>query len=151
MRLSKAAYVLVLGVLGALLTAAPALAVGSHFPTPVNYWTESPGGNWTLSPDADQLSTLSDVVSPTTVGHDDGDQAVHVFTVDEAGNLWDSFSANPLGSPAVWSRTDLTAVTGGFVSTQAAVGALYLGGGAPSTQVFRPEHRRAPAVLHHRR
>ncbi|MBV9379351.1 MAG: hypothetical protein JO242_01595 [Streptosporangiaceae bacterium] len=38
--------------------------------------------------------------------------------------------------PATWTRTDVTALTGATVSTSVSVGALYLGGSNPSTQVF---------------
>jgi hypothetical protein len=136
MRLLQAVHVAVLSILGAMVVASPAMADAPTANSPLAYWTESPGGSWTLSPNTSQLFSPDMVVSPTAVGHNNGDQAVHAFTVDINGELWDSFSANPLAAPASWARTDVTSLTGAKVSTAVSLGALYLGGGTPSTQVF---------------
>ena len=102
----------------------------------MSYWFEAPGGAWTLSPNSSQLFNPSMVISPTALGHNNGDQAVHAFNVDANGSLWDSFSTNPFSSPATWTRTNISSLTGAAVSTAVSVGALYLGGSLPSTQVW---------------
>jgi hypothetical protein len=118
------------------LTTGSAEAAAPTPNSPLAYWDEFPGGGWNLNPNTSQLSSPGMTVSPTGLGHNTPESAVHAFTVDSAGNLWDSFASSPFSSPASWTRTNLTSLTGATVSTATSVGALYLGGSLPSTQVF---------------
>jgi hypothetical protein len=72
-------------------------------------------------------------ISPTCVTHGNGDGFVHVFTVDQNGNLWDTVG-QPAGSSG--RATNISASAGSQVTQTVGVGALYLGGTNPSTQVF---------------
>jgi hypothetical protein len=76
------------------------------------------------------------VVSPTALGHGNGDAAVHEFSVAANGDLWDGFTSDINDSTLAFTVTDISAQAGSTVSTSTPVSALYLGGSNPSTQVF---------------
>jgi len=97
------------------------------------YW-QAPGGSFSTA--ANQVSALPGMAtSPTAVGHNNGDHAAHAFSVDPDGHLWDSFTSDALSGNS-FTVTDISSQTGATVLAAAPVGALYLGGNNPSTQVF---------------
>jgi streptogramin lyase len=104
-------------------------------PPPGTFYWQGPGGTFASAPT--QVGALpGGATDPAAVGHGTGDHAMHVFTVDGSGHLWDSFTPDALASTPAFTVTDITAQTGQAVSTAVPVGALYLGGSNPSTQVF---------------
>ena len=133
--------------LGSTLAAPPALAAA---PTPFStlFAWQAPGGTFSSGASEVPLMPHNTVVSPTVLGHHNGDPAAHVFSVSGGGGssastgaLVDTFLSNVNADPAACINnavgcpvvTGITDETGATVSTSTPVGALYLGNG---TQVF---------------
>lgn len=119
-----------------LATLGPTMA--SAAPTTVSsipFSWNAPSGSFGLAPRQVPFPEQM-VVSPTALGHGNGDAAVHEFSVSADGHLWDGFTSNINQSTLGFTVTDISSQAGSTVSTSTPVGALYLGGSNPSTQVF---------------
>jgi len=125
---------------GSVFLTPPAVhATGTTAPATLYDW-QNTSGSWSTPTNVAAIEGLpQSIVSPLGLTHNNSDPATHAFTVDVNGHLWDSFSPNPFQSPPSFTAFDISAFTNSPLNTTAGaegVGALYLGGSNPSTQVF---------------
>lgn len=119
-----------------LATIGPAIAWAAPTTIPsIPFSWNAPSGSFGLVPRQVPFPVQM-VVSPTALGHGNGDAAVHEFSVSATGDLWDGFTSDINQSTLAFTVTNISAQAGSTVSTGTPVGALYLGGSNPSTQVF---------------